>query len=69
MSESIELKITGMTCGHCVAHTKKSLEAVPGVSQVEVSLDPGSAKVSGEHLDTQALVDAVKQAGYEAQAV
>ncbi len=65
MSREIKLTITGMTCGHCVAHAKKSLEAVPGVSKVEVSLEPGSATIEGD-VDTAALLAAVKDAGYEA---
>jgi copper chaperone len=59
------LKITGMTCNHCVAHTKKNLEAVPGVESVEVTLEPGGAVVKGS-ADAAALVEAVKAAGYEA---
>jgi copper chaperone len=65
MSE-IRLKITGMTCNHCVAHTKKNLEAVPGVESVEVTLEPGGAVVKGD-ADPQALVEAVKEAGYQAE--
>ncbi|WP_457671684.1 heavy-metal-associated domain-containing protein, partial [Thiolapillus sp.] len=42
-----------------------SLEAVPGVSKVEVSLEPGSATIEGD-VDTAALLAAVKDAGYEA---
>jgi len=65
MSTEIKLKITGMTCGHCVAHTKKNLEAVPGVTEAEVTLEPGGAVVKGD-ADAVALVAAVKEAGYEA---
>ncbi len=65
MSE-IKLKITGMTCNHCVAHTKKALEAVPGVESAEVSLEPGGAVVKGD-ADPQALIEAVKEAGYQAE--
>ncbi len=64
----IKLKITGMTCNHCVAHTKKSLEAVPGVESAEVTLEPGAAVVRGE-ADPKALVAAVKEAGYQAEVV
>lgn len=64
----IQLQITGMTCNHCVAHTKKALEAVPGVKTVEVTLEPGGARIEGD-ADPQALVAAVKQAGYEAKVV
>ncbi|HID46654.1 MAG TPA: heavy metal-binding protein [Chromatiaceae bacterium] len=65
MSSEIRLNINGMTCGHCVAHTKKNLEAVPGVSEVEVTLEPGGAVVRGD-ADSAALIAAVAEAGYEA---
>jgi len=54
-----------MTCNHCVANATKSLQAVAGVEQVEVSLEPGGATVTGS-ADSDALVAAVKQAGYSA---
>ena len=59
-----QLNINGMTCMHCVGAVKSALEAVAGVESVEVNLDPGNAVVSGE-ADLEALVSAVKQAGYE----
>ncbi len=62
----IRLEINGMTCNHCVAHTRKALEAVPGVESVEVTLEPGAAVVEGT-ADVEALVAAVKAAGYEAR--
>ena len=68
MSDMIHLKITGMTCNHCVMHTKKALGSVSGVESVEVALEPGAAKVSG-NADHDALIAAVKEAGYEAEVV
>ncbi len=68
MNTTTELKITGMTCNHCVMHTKKALEAVTGVDNAEVSLEPGSAKVAGT-ADVDALIAAVKEAGYTAEKV
>ncbi len=65
MSIEMKLSITGMTCNHCVAHARKNLEAVPGVSVVEVSLESGTAVVKGD-VDAAALLTAVKDAGYEA---
>lgn len=62
----IELKITGMTCGHCVKAVTEALSAVPGVSQVvEVDREQGAARVEG-HADPQRLVAAVENEGYEA---
>lgn len=65
MSNTINLKVAGMTCNHCVMHTTKALESVDGVENVSVSLEEGSAAVTG-NADTDNLIAAVKKAGYEA---
>lgn len=65
MSSEIKLKIAGMTCNHCVSHARKSLEGVAGVEEVEVTLEPGCAVVKGD-ADPSALIEAVKEAGYQA---
>ncbi len=66
--ESIELKIEGMSCEHCVARTEKALAAVTGVNEVEVRLEPGAATVTGENVSLDDLIDAVDQAGFTASA-
>ena len=66
MSELIKLEVRGMTCQHCVAAVKKALAAVPGVEEVvEVVLQPGSATIRGS-ATPEALINAVKQTGYDA---
>lgn len=62
-----KLKVTGMTCMHCVGAVKKALEQVPGVDSAEVSLDPGQAVVTGS-AESATLVAAIKEEGYEAEA-
>ena len=64
---STTLKVGGMTCMHCVAAVKKALEQVPGVETAEVSLDKSRAEVTGD-ADVQAMVAAVKEEGYSAEA-
>jgi copper chaperone len=62
----LNLKIEGMTCGHCVMHVKQALAAVPGVEgPVEVTLNPGRAAVGGSP-DISALIAAVAEEGYTA---
>lgn len=63
---TIELKITGMSCGACVAHVTKALENVPGVRSAHVDLASQTARVEGEALDSAALVGAVEEEGYGA---
>lgn len=64
--ETITLKVTGMTCGHCVAAVTKALQKIPGVDAVEVTLEPGQAVVTGS-ADPQALVAAIQDEGYGAE--
>ncbi len=60
------LKIEGMMCMHCVAHVKKALTAIDGVKNVEVSLEDKSAVVVLEkEVQTEALISAIVEAGYE----
>ena len=63
------VNVIGMMCPHCVAHVKKALEAVPGVTAVEVSLENKNAVVEGTALDAAALAAAVTGAGYECPGV
>ncbi len=62
----IKLKVSGMTCNHCVMHVTKALEGVPGVKKATVSLERGEALVDGSPA-VAGLVEAVKEAGYEAE--
>lgn len=59
------ISIEGMMCQHCVAHVKKALDAVDGVSEAAVSLDANNATVTlSREVSDEALRDAVKNAGY-----
>jgi len=64
MSETIQIKIEGMTCGHCTAAVEKALSCVPGVEKViDVSLETGIATIESSAAP-DALATAVKDAGY-----
>ena len=60
-----QLKVTGMTCGHCQNAVKNALESVEGVKKAEVDLESGVARVDG-NADTSKLVHAVEEEGYGA---
>ena len=62
----IKLKVDGMSCEHCKAAVEKAIQDVLGVEGVEVSLDEGFVVVRGA-ADVDDLVEAVKEAGYEAK--
>ena len=60
--------VEGMTCGHCVGAVTQELSAVPGVTDVEISLvKDGVSTVtvrSAAPLDVEAVRAAVDEAGY-----
>jgi len=63
----INLKVTGMTCGHCEMAVRKALEGVAGVERVvEVSHQKGAASVEGSPQSGD-LIAAIKEEGYEAE--
>ena len=63
---TIELKVSGMTCGHCQTAVSKALQSVSGVQSAQVDLAKGIAKIEGEHLDPTALISVVIDEGYGA---
>ncbi|WP_080419456.1 heavy metal translocating P-type ATPase [Burkholderia ubonensis] len=66
----IELEIEGMTCASCVARVEKALAGVPGVTRASVNLATERATVdAAAGVTTAQLVDAVRQAGYQATPV
>lgn len=60
--------ISGMTCGHCVMSVKEEIEALPGVTGVDVNLVAGglsTATVTAEReITVPEISEAVAEAGY-----
>ena len=65
-----KLTVEGMMCQHCVAHVKKALESVEGVSEAVVDLAAGTAvaKLTADVAD-DVLTAAVVDAGYEVKGI
>ena len=59
------MKIEGMMCPRCVAHVKKALEGIDGVSEVEVNLKKKTAVFHAENVEDEVLINAIVEAGYE----
>lgn len=66
-----ELKIDGMTCGHCLSAVERALRSQPGVQSASVDLAKGSAEIEHDPstIGPEALVRAVEEEGYQAEQV
>ncbi|MEY2673099.1 MAG: hypothetical protein RLZZ508_976 [Actinomycetota bacterium] len=61
-----QIKVSGMTCGHCVNSVTEELQTISGVTQVNVDLESGNITIeSGTELDADQIEAAIKEAGYE----
>jgi copper chaperone len=62
------LKVTGMSCEHCVKAVTTALNALPGVKDVAVNLKAGTASFSYDSSSTplSAIKAAIVEEGYEA---
>ena len=56
--------IKGMSCQHCVASVKKTLEGLAGISNVEVSLSKNEASYDGD-VSSEAAKKAIINIGFE----
>ncbi len=67
--ETTTIKVSGMSCGGCVASVTKVLGELPGVAKAEVVLTPGQATVEFDPalVSRAALCAVIDDAGFEAE--
>lgn len=68
--QRIVLEVQGMTCEGCAPAAEKALRSVPGVSAATVNYEKKQAVVfvpKGREVPRDALLEAIRQAGYEAR--
>lgn len=58
------VSIKGMSCPHCVASTKKALEEIPGVSNVDVNLEKAEASYDGD-VSRDIVKEAITKIGFK----
>ena len=66
-SETLVYRVDDMTCEHCKAAVNAEVSKVAGVESIDVDLDTKLVRVSGASIDHDAVVDAIDEAGYDAE--
>ncbi len=66
-TKTIEFKIEGMDCGHCVKQIEAAVGGLPGVEAIKVSLATNSASVTlhPEQISEGTIFEAVEDAGFD----
>lgn len=63
------ISIEGMHCQHCSDAVIKALEALPGASNVTVSLEKGQAQLEVGANSDAALREAIEDIGFDVTAI
>ncbi len=59
------IRVSGMTCGHCVSSVTEEISEIAGVHQVDVVLETGDVTITSDGpLDPADVESAVAEAGY-----
>jgi len=66
--EQTRLSIDGMSCGHCVAHVRKALAALPGVHVDDVAIGSATVHYDAGAATPEDIAKAVSSAGYTVRA-
>jgi copper chaperone len=60
-----ELKIEGMSCGHCVMSVKKELSKLAGVVVEDVQIGKAKIQYDETKISNQMIADTIDEAGYK----
>lgn len=61
-----EVRIEGMSCGHCVKRVQNALAEMGGVSNILVDLEGGVAKFdTADDVTDEAIKELIEDAGYD----
>lgn len=62
--ERMTVKIDGMTCGSCVAHVSKALEALAGVNVEQVQIGTATVAFDPGSTSSKEISQAIEDEGY-----
>lgn len=62
---TLNLEITGMSCGHCVAAVRTALSELDGVQKADVAVGRATVDIDPSRTTPDAVAEAIRDAGYE----
>jgi copper chaperone len=67
--ESVQLNVSGMSCGHCVKSVEGSVGKLEGVNEVKVHLEDGKVDVAfnPEKVSLDKIKETIDDQGYDVE--
>jgi copper chaperone len=66
--QDIEIRVSGMSCGHCLNAVNRAISSVPGVQVKSVRIGQAEVKVT-DPAATDRVKVAIEEAGYRVEAI
>ena len=60
----VQLKISGMSCGHCVKAVERALDQLPGVETRTVQVGSAEVTFDPQQTSTERLLHAIREEGF-----
>ena len=60
-----KIKVSGMSCQHCVGAVRKALEEIEGLTEVRVDIDAGEASFMNAGIDRRVIQAAITGIGFD----
>lgn len=64
-----EFKVGGMSCKHCVEAVRQGIEALPGIDALDVVVGRVRVEFDGSQVNTNQVIAAIADAGYDVDLV
>lgn len=59
------IKVSGMSCQHCVSAVTKALEGLKGIEEVTVDLTAGEVSFTSNGVEREKIRSAISQIGFD----
>lgn len=59
------IKVSGMTCNHCKANVENNLSNIHGIENIEIDLESGKVKMTGDDINLDQVKNTVESIGYQ----
>ncbi|XZG69612.1 heavy-metal-associated domain-containing protein [Chitinibacteraceae bacterium HSL-7] len=63
--ETLHLQLSGLSCGGCIASVERVLAATAGIHGYKVALDHAEISYDASVVSTDAIAEAIEDAGYD----
>lgn len=63
--KTIQIRIDGMSCNHCVMRVKKAIDNLKGIEKSDVSIGHANVQFNDIEISQEEIINAITKSGYK----